>query len=82
MIRCAPGEHDRVLQLIEQFRPIDIDEHASKWRAAGWSGRAEGTQEMPRRQLRFETEIRQLQLMFQAVAHEVANLTQPAQSAR
>jgi uncharacterized protein (TIGR02271 family) len=45
MIRCAPGEHDRVLQLIEQFRPIDIDEHASKWRAAGWSGRAEGTQE-------------------------------------
>ena len=45
LIRCDAAEHDRVLQLIKNQNPIDIDEHASKWRAAGWSGRAEGAQE-------------------------------------
>src|SRR5436190_22351071 len=45
LIRCDAAEHDRVLQLIKSQNPIDIDEHASKWRAAGWSGRAEGAQE-------------------------------------
>jgi uncharacterized protein (TIGR02271 family) len=45
LIRCDAAEHDRLLQLIKNQNPIDIDEHASKWRAAGWSGRAEGAQE-------------------------------------
>ena len=45
LIRCNAAEHDRVLQLIKNQNPIDIDEHASQWRAAGWSGRAEGAQE-------------------------------------
>ena len=45
LIRCDAAEHDRVLQLIKSQNPIDIDDHASKWRAAGWSGRAEGAQE-------------------------------------
>ena len=45
LIRCDPAEHDRVLQLIKSHNPIDIDEHASNWRASGWSGRAEGAQE-------------------------------------
>ena len=45
LIRCDAAEHDRLLQLIKSQNPIDIDEHASKWRAAGWSGRAEGAQE-------------------------------------
>jgi uncharacterized protein (TIGR02271 family) len=45
LIRCDAPEHDRVLQLIKSQNPIDIDDHASKWRAAGWSGRAEGAQE-------------------------------------
>jgi uncharacterized protein (TIGR02271 family) len=45
LIRCDAPEHDRVLQLIKGQNPIDIDDHASKWRAAGWSGRAEGAQE-------------------------------------
>src|ERR1051325_8401154 len=45
LIRCNAAEHDRVLQLIKNQNPIDMDEHASQWRAAGWSGRAEGAQE-------------------------------------
>ena len=44
LIRCTAGEHDRVLQLIEQHQPLDIDEHGAKWRAAGWSGRATGAE--------------------------------------
>jgi stress response protein YsnF len=45
LIRCDAGEHDRMLQLIQGYHPIDIDEHAAKWRESGWSGRAAGSEE-------------------------------------
>jgi uncharacterized protein (TIGR02271 family) len=38
VIRSASGEHDRVMRVLSQFNPIDIKEHAQKWRTAGWSG--------------------------------------------
>jgi uncharacterized protein (TIGR02271 family) len=44
VIQPRTGDHDRVLQLIEQFHPFDIEEHATKWRAEGWSGVHPGKQ--------------------------------------
>src|SRR3954451_14605528 len=38
MIRAASGEHDRIMQVLSRFNPIDIEEHAQQWRTAGWSG--------------------------------------------
>jgi uncharacterized protein (TIGR02271 family) len=38
VIRTPASEHDHVMQVLSRFTPIDIDDHASKWRQAGWSG--------------------------------------------
>jgi stress response protein YsnF len=38
VIRAAAGEHDRVMQVLSRFDPIDIDDHAAQWRKSGWSG--------------------------------------------
>jgi hypothetical protein len=38
VIRAAAGEHDRVMQVLSRFNPIDIDEHGAQWRKSGWSG--------------------------------------------
>src|SRR5215213_7934721 len=38
VIRAASGEHDRIMQVLSRFNPIDIEEHAQQWRTAGWSG--------------------------------------------
>jgi uncharacterized protein (TIGR02271 family) len=38
VIRAAAGEHDRVMQVLSQFDPIDIDDHAAQWQKSGWSG--------------------------------------------
>jgi hypothetical protein len=38
VIRAAAGEHDRVMQVLSRFNPIDIDDHAAQWRNSGWSG--------------------------------------------
>jgi uncharacterized protein (TIGR02271 family) len=38
VIRGAAGEHDRIMQVLGRFNPIDIDDHAAGWRKAGWSG--------------------------------------------
>ena len=36
--RTAAGEHDRVMQVLNGFNPIDLDDHAAQWRKSGWSG--------------------------------------------
>jgi len=38
VIQAAAGEHDRIMQALGRFNPLDIDEHAAQWRKAGWSG--------------------------------------------
>jgi uncharacterized protein (TIGR02271 family) len=38
VIRTAAGEHDRVMQVLNGFNPIDLDDHAAQWRKSGWSG--------------------------------------------
>jgi hypothetical protein len=38
VIRAAASEHDRVMQVLSRSTPIDIDDHANRWRQAGWSG--------------------------------------------
>src|SRR3954469_398944 len=38
VIRAASGDHDRIMQVLSRFNPIDIEEHAQQWRTAGWSG--------------------------------------------
>jgi uncharacterized protein (TIGR02271 family) len=38
VIEAAAGEHDRVMQVLVRFNPIDIDDHAKQWRNTGWSG--------------------------------------------
>jgi uncharacterized protein (TIGR02271 family) len=38
VIRAAAGEHNRVMQVLSQFNPIDIDDHAAQWQKSGWSG--------------------------------------------
>src|SRR3954449_1644255 len=38
VIRAASGDHDRIMQVLSRFDPIDIEEHAQQWRTAGWSG--------------------------------------------
>jgi len=38
VIEAPAGQHDRVLQVLGRFTPLDIDDHASKWRQTGWSG--------------------------------------------
>src|SRR6478752_7544558 len=38
VIRTASGDHDRIMQVLSRFNPIDIEEHAQQWRTAGWSG--------------------------------------------
>jgi len=38
VINAPAGEHDRVMQVLARFSPIDIDEHATQWRKTGWSG--------------------------------------------
>ena len=42
VIRADAGEHDRVMQVLGRFNPIDLDDHAAKWRQAGWSGVYQG----------------------------------------
>src|SRR3982751_4602617 len=38
VIRAASGDHDRIMQVLSRFNPIDIEEHAQQWRTAGWAG--------------------------------------------
>jgi uncharacterized protein (TIGR02271 family) len=38
VINVPPGEHDRVMQVLARFNPLDIDEYAEQWRKTGWSG--------------------------------------------
>jgi len=38
VISSAAGEHERVMQVLDQFNPIDIDDRAAQWRNSGWSG--------------------------------------------
>jgi uncharacterized protein (TIGR02271 family) len=38
VIPSAAGEHERVMQVLSRFNPIDIDDHAAQWRNSGWSG--------------------------------------------
>jgi uncharacterized protein (TIGR02271 family) len=38
VIHAASGEHDRIMQVLSRFNPIDIEEHAQQWRNTGWSG--------------------------------------------
>ena len=38
VIPSAAGEHERVVQVLSRFDPIDIDDHAARWRNSGWSG--------------------------------------------
>jgi uncharacterized protein (TIGR02271 family) len=38
VIRAAAGEHDRVMDVLSRFNPIDLDDHAAQWRKTGWSG--------------------------------------------
>jgi uncharacterized protein (TIGR02271 family) len=38
VIRAASGEHDRVMRVLSQYNPIDIEEHAQQWSNTGWSG--------------------------------------------
>jgi uncharacterized protein (TIGR02271 family) len=38
VIRAASNDHNRVMQVLSRFNPIDIEEHAQQWRTAGWSG--------------------------------------------
>lgn len=38
VISSAAGEHERVMQVLSRFNPIDIDDHAAQWRNSGWSG--------------------------------------------
>jgi stress response protein YsnF len=38
VIQANAGEHDRIMKVLERFNPIDIDDHAAKWRNSGWSG--------------------------------------------
>jgi uncharacterized protein (TIGR02271 family) len=38
VVRAAAGEHDRVMQVLSRFNPIDIDDQAAQWRQSGWSG--------------------------------------------
>jgi len=38
VIRTASGDHDRIMQVLSRFNPIDIEERALQWRTAGWSG--------------------------------------------
>jgi uncharacterized protein (TIGR02271 family) len=39
LVICGTAdEHDRVMQVLGRFNPIDIDDHAAQWRKTGWSG--------------------------------------------
>jgi uncharacterized protein (TIGR02271 family) len=38
IIRVAANDHDRVMQVLSRFNPIDIDDHAAQWQKSGWSG--------------------------------------------
>ena len=38
VIQATAGEHDRVMEVLGRFNPIDIDDHATQWRNSGWSG--------------------------------------------
>jgi stress response protein YsnF len=42
VIRATAGEHDRVIEVLSRFNPIDIDDHAAQWRKSGWSGEHPG----------------------------------------
>jgi len=42
VIQVAAGEHDRVMEVLGRFNPIDIDDHATQWRNTGWSGEHPG----------------------------------------
>jgi uncharacterized protein (TIGR02271 family) len=44
VIQAAAGEHDRVMEVLGRFNPIDIDDHATQWRNSGWSGVHPGKQ--------------------------------------
>jgi stress response protein YsnF len=38
VVRVTAGEHDNVMKVLERCNPIDIDDHATRWRNSGWSG--------------------------------------------
>ena len=38
VVRPAAGMHDRVVEVLERFQPIDYDIRTNEWRNAGWSG--------------------------------------------
>ena len=38
VIRAASGEHDRIMQVLSRFNPIDIEEHAQQWRTPAGRG--------------------------------------------
>jgi len=38
VIQANAGEHHRIMKVLERFNPMDIDDHAAKWRNSGWSG--------------------------------------------
>lgn len=38
VIQVPAGEHDHVVKVLERFHPLDIDEHAARWRQTGWTG--------------------------------------------
>jgi len=44
VIQAAGGEHHRVMEVLARFNPIDIDDHATRWRNTGWSGVHPGKQ--------------------------------------
>ncbi len=37
-VRAADENIDRVVAIIEECRPVDIDQRAQEWRSAGWAG--------------------------------------------
>jgi len=38
VVRCAPGEQDRVISLLEARNPVDVEAQGTEWRTGGWSG--------------------------------------------
>jgi uncharacterized protein (TIGR02271 family) len=38
VIQVPAGEHDHVVKVLEGLHPLDIDEHAARWRKGGWTG--------------------------------------------
>ena len=38
VVRCAPGEQDRVISLLEARNPVDVEAQGTEWRTGGWTG--------------------------------------------